>query len=415
MRILFILHQFYPEFRGGTENVALKLAKAAQRAGHYAHVLACTLVPPQETPPSATLPQALETVHEGVPVTLLPRSLMSAPIEYSFETDHILVDTLTTWLQHQHFDIAHILHSMRMASALLAVQRCRVPYVVSLTDFFFVCFRVNMMDTEEQLCLGSHAGTSCAEKCLCVPWSSEGLRNRYLQAQGVLNAAGARVCPSQYVADRCREAFPGLDFTIIPHGIDLVAMTAHANAPAIRSKGGLTLGFIGAIVPQKGLTTLLRAFAAVPSPHMHLLIIGGFYGDTVYHDEVRRLIKNDSRITLVGEVTPDQIYQHLQTIDLLCLRSLVPESFSLVLAEAAAAGVPALVSDLGAPGERVLQSDCGMILPAGDVDAWSTAITEITIQPDRLAAWRAALPLPLRIEEEAFFYESLYRRLLLPA
>ena len=30
---------------------------------------------------------------------------------------------------------------------------------------------------------------------------------------------------------------------------------------------------------------------------------------------------------------------------------------------------------------------------------------------EQLAQWRARLPLPLRVEEEAFFYESLYRRL----
>jgi len=412
MRVLFILHQFYPEFRGGTENVALKLAKAAQRAGHYAHVLACTLVPGGEHP-SASLPHALETVHEGVPVTLLPRSLMSAPIEYSFETNDFLVDTLITWLKHQHFDIAHILHPMRMASALLAVQRCRLPYVVSLTDFFFICFRINMIDMAGQLCPGSQSGARCADQCHCVPWSHEGLKNRYLQAQGLLTAAGARVCPSRYVADRYQQAFPELEFSVIPHGLDLSFLAAHVNTVSTPAKNGLALGYIGTIVPQKGLVTLLRAFSSVTDSRLKLLVIGGFHGDPIYHGEVKKLIKADPRIQLIGEVLPEQVYQLLQSIDLLCLPSLVPESFSLVLDEAAAVGVPALVSDLGAPAERVEPYGCGAVLPAGDIAAWTTAIAEVVAQPDCIASWRANLPLPLRIEEEAFFYESLYRRLLL--
>ena len=41
MRILIVLHQFFPEFSGGTERVALNLARTAQRAGHHVRVLAC--------------------------------------------------------------------------------------------------------------------------------------------------------------------------------------------------------------------------------------------------------------------------------------------------------------------------------------------------------------------------------------
>ena len=53
-----------------------------------------------------------------------------------------------------------------------------------------------------------------------------------------------------------------------------------------------------------------------------------------------------------------------------------------------------------------------------DVDgsiAWAAAIAELVERPQLVEAWRRELALPLRIEEESFFYESLYRRLLRPA
>jgi glycosyltransferase involved in cell wall biosynthesis len=414
MRILFILHQFYPEFRGGTESVTLKLARSAQRAGHYVHVLACKIsdAPCDGLCSSEELPEAMHTVYEGVPVSLLPRDQMAASIEYSFETDPPVVEKLGAWMKLKKFTIVHVLHPMRMASALLAVQRCGLPYLLTLTDFLFLCFRINMIDADNQLCTGPQSGARCAEKCLCVPWSDEGLKGRHQQALGLLSAAGARVCPSHYVATRYKETFPELDFSIIPHGVDLPFLITPPHPAELYPKSGITLGYIGTIIPQKGLLTLLRAFSSVPDARLSLFVVGGFYGDSVYHSDVKDLIKADSRIHLVGELPPDQIFPILQTFDLLCLPSHVPESFSLVLNEAAAAGVPALVSDLGAPAERVSGSECGMVLPAGDVDAWAAALAKVADHPECIETWRTNLPLPLRIEEEAFFYETLYRPLI---
>jgi glycosyltransferase involved in cell wall biosynthesis len=413
MRILIILHQFYPEFCGGTERVALNLAKAAQRAGHYVHVLACTVNPAvSSTRPCGQLAGALETVHEGVPVTLLPRALLPAAADFSFETDPALVGRLIAWIEHSRFDCAHVLHPMRMGSALLAAQRSGLPYLLTLTDFFSPCFRINLVDTQGQLCQGPRAGTRCADACVTAPWTSESLLGRYRQARGILAAAGARICPSEYVAGRYLSAFPDLEFSTVPHGIDLLALAACSVSQASPPETGLTLGFIGSVVPQKGLDTLLRAFARVPGSSHKLRIVGGFYGDPAYHREVRLLAGADPRVEVVGEVAPAQVFNIIQSLDVLCLPSLVPETFSLVLHEAAAAGVPALVSDLGAPGERVAQLGGGRVLPPGDVDAWTRAIAEVAAHPELLETWRAELPLPLRIEEEAFFYESLYRRLL---
>jgi len=89
----------------------------------------------------------------------------------------------------------------------------------------------------------------------------------------------------------------------------------------------------------------------------------------------------------------------------------VPESFSLVLHESAAANVPALVSDLGAPAELVRAHACGRAIQAGNPQAWAAAIQDLVDAPNTLADWRRNLFLPLRIEEEAFFIESVYQRL----
>lgn len=413
MRILFVLHQFFPEFAGGTERVALNLARMAQRAGHHVHVLACTVEPERcgGVPVDQPVAGCFKAAWEGIPVTLVPRSLLPASADISFETDDALADRLAAWMDGERFDIAHVLHTMRMGSAVLAAQRCGLPYVLTLTDFFLPCARINLVTLQGKCCAGPDGGRRCAKDCDTAPWTPESYRQRYEQAASMLAAAAERVAPSKYVAARYLESFPGLSCKVIAHGVDLLALAQAASAaPPSAPPRGLRLAYIGGVVPQKGLDVLLRALALLPGRDLRLQVIGGFYGNTGYHREVRALAAADPRVELVGALPSVEVFRALREIDLLCLPSQVPESFSLVLHESAAAGVPALVSDLGAPAERVAELGSGRVVAAGDERAWADAIAAALDQPTQLQAWKEALALPLRVEEEAFFYQSLYRR-----
>lgn len=417
MRILFILHQFFPEFHGGTERVALNMARMAQHAGHYVHVLAST-VEPEKCLGSATdagLLDSFESTYQGVPVTLISRSVLPATADISLDIDQQVTDSLVTWMQHQRFDVAHVLHTMRMGSAVLAAQRCGLPYVLTLTDFFLPCARINLMDVADKPCAGPNGGAQCAVACAAPPWSVEGYTARHAQSQALLQAAGARVAPSEYVADRYRQAYPAQQFQVLPHGIDLLGIGAAATPTAQSYEAGtqpvLRLLFVGSVVRAKGLHILLKALARIPSQRLTLKVIGGRFGDPAYHREIQTLADADPRVKLLGEQTALEVGAALSTADLLCLPSLVPESFSLVFHESAACGVPALVSDMGAPAQFLSHHPCGGVAAAGNPRAWATAIKELAETPDILRDWKRQLFLPLRVEEEAFFYETIYQTL----
>lgn len=415
MRILYILHQFYPEFSGGTERVTLNLARAMQRAGHHVQILACTMQP-DAAHAKAKLKGATYLVHQGLPITLIPHKSLPNTADIGFETSHAFVGHLVDWVKREGFDVAHVTHLMRLGSALRAIQQCGIPYLITLTDFFSVCYRINLVDQVNAVCPGPDSGVRCCNNCLVPPWTREGLTGRYQQAQGILTAAGDRVCPSEYVASRYRNIFPELEFRVIPHGIDMLALARTNASPApLKEPGMLRLGFIGSMVPQKGLDILLRALARIPDSRLQLRVIGGIYSDTFHVREVKRLAVADQRVELLGYLSSAEVYREIQEFDVLCVPSRVPETFSLALHEAAAARVPALVSDLGAPAEQISRHGGGRVLPVEDVEAWASAITKLVECPQMLGQWRGQLKLPLRVEEEAFFYESLYRRLWLSA
>lgn len=418
MRILIVLHQFYPEFSGGTERVALNLARAAQRGGHYVRILACEVnAEPTDSSAWDPLAERQQTVHEGVPVTLLPRALLPASADFSLEVSPSLVTPIALWMKQERFDVCHVMHTMRMSTAVLAAQRCGLPYILTLTDFFLACPRINLVNLDNQICDGPQGGKKCGQRCLTAPWSRDTLVSRYEQASQLLAAASVRVAPSEFVARRYREAFADCDVRVIPHGIDLLALADHHVAKLEPSKNSkkLTLGYVGAIIPQKGLDMLLRALALVPELGIELKVIGGFYGAPAYHNDVLALGRSDPRVEFLGHLEADKVLQAIQQLDLLCLPSRVPETFSLALHEAAALGVPALVSNLGAPGDQVGANGGGQVLAFDDVQAWADALGAVAKNPEKIKHWQAKLPLPLRVEEEGFYYDSLYRTLLSPA
>jgi glycosyltransferase involved in cell wall biosynthesis len=413
MRVLMVLHQFFPEFSGGTEHVAFNLARMAQKAGHHVHVLAGTVDPSRAGPGAVAGPfdGSLRIDYHGVPVTLIPRDRLPASADIGLEPGAALVPELANWMDDERFHVAHVLHTMRMGSALLAAQRCGLPYVLTLTDFFLPCARINLVTMRGLPCNGPEQGAKCAQDCAAPPWTPESYRQRYQQASSLVTAAAERVAPSDFVAQRYRHSFPDSSFKVIPHGIDLLALSAAAAGPAQDvAPHGLRLAYVGGIIPQKGLDVLLRAIALLPGRELSLKVIGGFHGNPGYHREVRALAAADPRVEFTGALRAPEVFAALKQVDLLCLPSLVPETYSLALHESAAAGVPALVSDLGAPAERVSAWGSGQAVAHGDPRAWAAAIESVLDQPSKLQAWRKALPLPPRVEEEAFFYESLYRR-----
>jgi glycosyltransferase involved in cell wall biosynthesis len=413
MRILVILHQFFPEFGSGTERVALNLARMAQRAGHHVHVLAGSVDPlgAGAIPVSAPFEGCFRLTYQGLPVTLVPRRLLPATADIGLDADEELADALSAWMREQRFDIAHVLHTMRTATAVLAAQRCGLPYILTLTDFFVPCARINLVTCHGDACDGPEAGRRCAQDCLAPPWTPDSYRRRFDQASALLAGAAERVTPSEFVARRYRESFPALAFRVIPHGTDLLALADGASEARPRQHGGpLRLVHAGVLIPQKGLAVLLRALALLPGREIVLTALGAPHGDPRYHAEVRGLAAADPRVELLGALEARQVFAQFQRADLLCVPSQISESYSLVLYEAAAAGVPALVSDLGAPAERVADTGAGRVVAHADPKAWADAIESVLDSPGLLDSWRERLPLPLRVEEEAFFYESLYRR-----
>lgn len=404
MRILFVVHQFRPEFATGTETVIFNVAKACQRAGHQVTVLTCSLGDPSGW--AAAPEDGLRfTVVESLPIYAIPAALVSDPSALRKEADAAVKDLVHRFLSARNFDVAHIGHSMRMFSAIEALREANLPYIVTLTDFFPLCYRVNLVRTSGELCGGPHGGRACLSYCSPVNGDPS---ERFERFRLLLAGAGARVACSDFVHRQYARSFSDLAFETLPHGVD--ALRAYTITARKREREGIRFGFLGTLSAPKGVALLAEAFAAAELPDASLEIVGPAHGDVQTTRAIEAIATVHPNITIRGPVAPDDIFDVISGFDVLCLPSQVPETFSLVLHQAFVCGVPALVSNLGAPAEIVERHGCGWTTPHADVAGWTQALRRVATDRALLEAAKSRVPLPLRLEEEGFFYEHFYRR-----
>ena len=134
----------------------------------------------------------------------------------------------------------------------------------------------------------------------------------------------------------------GREPQVIPNGIDYDELAALGPR-----RGGRRVLFVGRDEPRKGLAVLRAAVGLVPGAE--LVVVGPD-----------------------GHVSHGRLLDELARADVLAAPSLRGESFGLVLAEAMAAGVPVVASDIR--GYREVVGDAGVLVPPGDPPALAHAL-----------------------------------------
>ncbi|MCS7287413.1 MAG: glycosyltransferase, partial [Anaerolineae bacterium] len=117
-------------------------------------------------------------------------------------------------------------------------------------------------------------------------------------------------------------------------------------------------------------------------------------------------------VRFLGRLNREEVWNALAQVDVVAVPSLWYETFSLLISEAFAAGLPVLASRLGALAERVRDGVDGLLLPPGDVVAWRAAIQRLIDDPDLLARLRANVRPPMTMEEHVERLEELYSKCL---
>src|ERR1700739_77569 len=158
----------------------------------------------------------------------------------------------------------------------------------------------------------------------------------------------------------------GGDAVVIPNG---VATRRYRKAEPLPGwpGPGCAIGFLGPLgEPRKGMAVLLKAFEirGPDRPGLRLLVAG----PAADAEEVLYRVPGDlrDRVVLLGQVSEDDKVRVLHSVDVFCSPNTGGESFGIVTAEAMAAGVPVVASDIDAFRQLLDGGEAGELFTTGD-------------------------------------------------
>ncbi len=206
---------------------------------------------------------------------------------------------------------------------------------------------------------------------------------------------------------------------VIPNGIDVERFNPEKNTTDIRKEFSLeeddiVIGFIGRIVPAKGLEYLLDALPYLKGEFksIKLLIVGE---GSLVEELKERAKKNNIFDNILFTGKRRDIPEILASINIFVMPS-IAEGLPNALLEAMAMGKPIVTTEVGGIPEIVKNGFNGLLVPPRDTVSLSKAIKEL-ISNDRLAAklGQAARDLVhdnLSIKAIAQKWQSLYLSIL---
>jgi phosphatidylinositol alpha-mannosyltransferase len=182
----------------------------------------------------------------------------------------------------------------------------------------------------------------------------------------------------------------GGDAVVIPNGVATRRYRKAEPLPGWPGPGG-AIGFLGRMdEPRKGLAVLLKAFEILgpDRPGLRLLVAGPAADAEEVLDRVPAGLRD--RVALLGQVSEDDKIRVLHSVDVFCSPNTGGESFGIVTAEAMAAGLPVVASDIDAFRQVLDGGAAGELFTVGDPADLARAAGRLLDDPARRAELSAA-------------------------
>jgi phosphatidyl-myo-inositol alpha-mannosyltransferase len=321
---------------GGVQVHVRELGERLRRRGH--EVLVVT--------PARGRPVEPWVRRVGSPVAI-PYNRSVAPICVSPASWRRVREALATFDP----DVVHAHEPLTPSTSMLALLAARVPVVATF-----------------------HSG---AERSLAFDVAAPVLRlvARRIEVRVAVSGAAA-----SFAARRI-----GDGFRIVPNGIDAERF---ASATAAELPGRRRALFVGRLDPRKGFAHAVAAFGRLADRYPDLvLVVAGDGPDRRAVDALPRDAR--ARVLLLGRVENRDLPPYLAAADVLLAPSVGGESFGVVLAEAMAAGVPVVASEIPGYDEVVTDGVEGLLVPPRDPAAVARAAARV-LDDARLASALAA-------------------------
>ncbi len=182
------------------------------------------------------------------------------------------------------------------------------------------------------------------------------------------NLCDGVIAPSESIAKLIRKRGVKTPVAVVPTGIDVKSF-ASGNGARFRKKfkipaNTFVVGHVGRLAPEKNLGYLTRAVAIFlkQTPSARFLVVGGGPSE----EEMKKICAEQGvadQLILVGKHTGRTLHDAYRAMDVFAFASFT-ETQGMVLAEAMAAGLPAVALNASGVREVVQNGKNGFLLPA---------------------------------------------------
>jgi len=193
--------------------------------------------------------------------------------------------------------------------------------------------------------------------------------------------AQERVLQHGFARERVSLVAPGVDLSVFRPGLASGLMLRHH----IRGRVLLYLGWIG---PGRGLEMLIHAFADTVGQRNDWSLV--LAGDGPARPALRALVERlgiGSCVHWVGTPRPEEVPGLMGASTLLAVPGLDQSVRGQHIPKAMACGLPVLCSEKPILHFLIEHEGSGLIVPGGDLDAWTSALRRAAMSPETRKRW----------------------------
>lgn len=295
---------------------------------------------------------------------------------------------------------AHNIYHHLSPSVLVELHRREVPIVLTLHDLKLVCpaYKMHTQGAICEACRGGALRNVIRNRCIkdstamsALVWL-ESTVHKMLDIY--MRNVTRFVVPSRFFLDKFAQW--GVDtsrFVHIPNSIDVDALEA-SDQP------GDAFVFLGRLVPEKGVATLVKAAAQA---RVRLRIIGTGPEETT----LRQLAKNlGAEVEFMGYLSGGELRAAICSARAVVIPSEWYENAPISVMEASALGRPIIGANIGGIPELIRPEETGFVFESGNRDSLVEVLERVQrLEPSRLRRMGAAGREWMRVE----FSPSAYR------
>jgi len=437
LKVLIAIHGFPPTHYAGSERAAERIALWLVAQGIHVEVFTCENLYDPNT--------HVETRTEnGIIIHRLNYDIKNGDYFQNLYDDPRIGAAFQQVVGQGDFDVVHVVSGYLVGPQIIRIAKAHnIPVVITLTEFWFMCYRLNLLNAHTEMCVGPETDEKCT-RCIAEEKRRYRLASQNLPALSdafwkVANSTFARddvlavknrretlseslkqvdlvICPSRFIISKFAEfGYDTSRFVQVRHGLK-PPPTSIPVRDYSRVSAGLTLGYTGQIKPHKGIDLLVDAAIDLLNQgyQLTLNLWGDSEGKKAYAEALQEKTKPYPSIRWRGKYGQDQLPDVLAELDALVVPSRWYENSPSVILEAHTYGMPVITTNLGGMKELVQHEVNGLLFEVNDSKDLQSQIKRMLDDPALLARLAAGIPAMPTVDDELGSIFKYYQQLTQP-